>query len=86
MTGGLIYTAPDGREWVVTLESLGTVLAVPPSLEKSGALLPEHEVRIVFSSEGEVVSQEYTAMTPLEDLSDDDLQEWLDAARKGAGL
>ena len=86
MNGGLIYTAPDGREWVVTLESPGKALSVPPSLEKSGALLPEHEVRIVFASNGEVVSEEYTAMTPLEDLSDDDLQEWLEAARKGEGL
>lgn len=86
MDGGLLYTAEDGREWKVTLEAPGKVLSVPPSLERSGALLPEHEVRIVFSSGETVVSHEYTAMTPLEDLSDDDLREWLEAASSGGGL
>jgi len=86
MNGGVLYTAVDGREWEVTLEAPGKVMSVPPSLEKSGALLPEHEIRIVFNSEGEAFSHEYTAMSPLEDLSDDELQEWLDASRSGGGL
>jgi hypothetical protein len=86
MNGGLIFTAADGRDWIVTLEAPGKVLSVPPSLERSGALLPEHEVRIVFTSGDVAVSQEYTAMTSLEDLSDDELQEWLDAAIAGRGL
>jgi len=86
MNGGLLYTDGDGREWEVTLEAPGKVLSVPPSLEKSGALLPEHELRIVFSSGEEVVSHEYTAMASLEDLSDGELEEWLKAARSGEGL
>jgi hypothetical protein len=86
MNGGLIFSTDDGREWKVTLEAPGKVLSVPASLEKSGALLPEHELRIVFESEGEVFSHEYTAMTPLEDLSDAELEEWFEAARSGSGL
>jgi hypothetical protein len=86
MNGGLLYSAEDGREWQVTLESPAKVFSVPASLEKSGALLPEHEVRIVFTSNGETRSHEYTAMTPLEDLSEEDLKEWFDAASTGRGL
>jgi hypothetical protein len=80
------YRSEDGREWEVTLESPGSVMSVPPSLEKSGALLPEHEVRIVFSSEGESISEEYTELAALEDLSENDLEEWFRAAREGHGL
>ena len=86
MTGGLLYTAPDGQVWTVTLESPGKILSVPPALEKSGALLPEHEIRIVFTSGETVVSQEYTSLTPLEDLSDDQLEGWLNGAIQGSGL
>ena len=85
MNGGLLYTAEDGREWKVTLEAPGKVLSVPPSLEKSGGMIPEHEVRIIFRSGELEVSNEYTAMTPLEDLSDEDIEEWLQAALKGSG-
>lgn len=80
------YRAPDGRDWQVTLESPGKVMSVPPSLEKSGALLPEHEVRIVFSSGDESISQEYTELAAVEDLSDDDLREWWEAAKEERGL
>lgn len=80
------YRAPDGRDWEVTLESPGAILSVPPSLEKSGALLPEHEVRIVFTSGEEQISQEYTELAALEDLSESDLQEWWEAAREERGL
>lgn len=86
MNGGLIYTESDGREWLVTLEAPGKVLSVPPSLEKSGALLPEHELRIVFTSGEEQVSAEYTAFTPVENLSSDELDEWFGTARRGTGL
>lgn len=86
MNGGLIYTSDDGREWLVSLEAPGKVLSVPESLEKAGGLLPEHELRIVFRSGDRKVSQEYTAMTPLEDLSDNDLREWYEAAVRGEGL
>lgn len=85
MNGGLLYTAEDGTEWKVTLDAPGKVMSVPPSLEKSGALLPEHEIRIVFTSGDVEVSEEYTAMTPLEDLSDEEIEEWLQAALKGSG-
>lgn len=80
------YRAPDGRDWLVTLESPGKVMSVPPSLEKSGALLPEHEVRIVFSAGEERISQEYTELAAVEDLSDDDLREWWEAAKEHRGL
>lgn len=82
----VVYRSRDGREWVVTLDSPGKLLSVDPELEKSGALLPEHEVRIVFTSGGERFSEEYTAMARLEDLSDEELEEWFEAARKQQGL
>lgn len=80
------FRANDGREWDVTLDAPGKVLSVDPELEKSGALLPEHQVRIVFTSGGEEYSEEYTEMSLLQDLSEDELQEWLDAARRGRGV
>lgn len=72
--------------WDVTLESPGSVMSVPPSLEKSGALLPEHEVRIVFTCDGESISEEYTELSPVEDLSDSEVAEWYHAAIEGRGL
>ena len=86
MNGDLVYRSPDGRDWLVTLESPGKLLSVPPELEKSGALLPEHEVRIAFTSGEETISAEYTAMARPEDLSDDELDEWFEAARRHTGL
>ncbi|MQA89604.1 MAG: hypothetical protein GEU90_05150 [Gemmatimonas sp.] len=86
MVEGLLYTDEDGREWTVTLEAPGKVLSVPSSLERSGALLPEHELRIVFRSGGETYSEAYTSLSALEDLSDDEIQGWLETAIAGAGL
>ena len=86
MNGERTYRSDDGREWVVTLEAPGRLLAVPPELERSGANLPEHQLRITFTSGDEVLSEEYTALTALEDLSQDDLDEWFTAARRGRGL
>lgn len=80
------YTSGDGKEWIVSLESPGKLLSVDPDLENSGANLPEHEIRIVFRSGGTELSEEYTALTSLEDLSDDDLEEWFEAARTGSGV
>jgi hypothetical protein len=80
------YRSDDGREWVVTLEAPGKVLSVPPSLEKSGALLPEHQVKIVFTSGDQRIGEEYTELAALEDLSSDDLDEWFRAAQKGEGV
>lgn len=85
MDGGLLYTDSEGREWKVTLEAPGKLLSVDPDLEKSGAMLPEHEIRIVFTSGETSFSEEYTAMTALEDLSDEDLEEWFEAAMRGEG-
>jgi hypothetical protein len=82
----ILYTAEDGTEWLVTLEAPGKVLSVPPSLEKSGALIPEHQLQIVFTSGDESYSEEYTALSSLEDLSDSELKEWFEAARKGEGI
>lgn len=81
-----MFRSEDGREWEVTLESPGAVMSVPPSLEKSGALLPEHEIRIVFTSDGEAISEEYTGLAALEDLSEGDLRKWHRAALEGRGL
>jgi hypothetical protein len=86
MTDDRRYTDADGREWLVTLDAPGKLLAVEPSLERSGANLPEHQIRIVFSSGDESFSEEYTAMTALEDLSDSHLDEWFRAARRGHGV
>jgi len=86
MNGRLIYTSDDGRDWMVSFESPGKLLSVHPSLEKSGAMLPKHKVRIVFTSGDEVLSEEYTALTLLEDLTDDELEEWFRAARAKRGL
>ena len=72
--------------WEVTLEAPGQVLSVPASLEKSGALLPEHQIQIVFTSGEERLAEEYTELAALEDLSEDDLEEWYEAARKGEGI
>ena len=80
------YRSKDGREWWVTLEAPGKVLSVSPDLEKSGALLPEHQIRIVFTSGDQQFSEEYTEFAALEDLSEGDLNEWFEAAQKGEGL
>ena len=80
------YRSRDGRDWEVTLDAPGKVLSVPPELERSGALLPEHQIRIVFSSGEEEYSEEYTELARLEDLSEDELEEWLAAARRGRGV
>ena len=80
------YRSEDGKEWWVTLESPGKLFSVSPDLEKSGAMLPEHQIRIVFTSGEECYSDEYTEFAALEDLSEGDLAEWLAAARSGHGL
>jgi hypothetical protein len=80
------YTARDGREWEVTLEAPGKVLSVAPELERSGALLPEHQIQIVFASGAERYSEEYTELAALEDLSEGEMEEWLEAARRGKGV
>lgn len=80
------YRSRDGREWEVSLEAPGKILSVPPELERSGALLPEHQVQIVFMSGEERYAEEYTEMSPLEDLTEAELEEWLEAAQRGRGV
>jgi hypothetical protein len=86
MTDARRFISEDGREWEVTLDAPGKLLSVPPSLERSGANLPEHQIRIVFTSGESSYSEEYTSLKPVEDLSEDDLKEWFDAARRGHGV
>lgn len=86
MTDQRVFRAEDGTEWTVTLDAPGRLLAVPPSLERSGANLPEHQIRIVFTSGEQSFSEEYTSLTLLEDLSDSELNEWFRAARRGHGV
>ena len=80
------YQSQDGREWWVTLEAPGKVLSVSPELEKSGGMLPEHQIQIVFSSGEERYAEEYTEFAALEDLTEGDLDEWYEAVRKGDGV
>ena len=80
------YQSQDGREWWVTLDAPGKVFSVAPELERSGAMLPEHQIQIVFTSGDERYAEEYTEFAALEDLTEKDLQEWFEAARKGEGL
>ena len=80
------FRSEDGREWEVTLDAPGRAMSVDPSLEKSGALLPQHQIQIVFTSGEEEYAEEYTELALLEDLTDDDLAEWFGAARRGKGI
>lgn len=80
------FRARDGREWTATLEAPDAVMHVDPDLRNVGARLPEQAIRIVFRSGEEEVSEEYTGLADVVDLSDGDLQDWLDAARRGKGL
>ena len=80
------YQSQDGREWWVTLEAPGKILSVSPDLEKSGALLPEHQIQIVFTCGDERLAEEYTELALLEDLTPGDLDEWFEAAQKGDGV
>jgi hypothetical protein len=80
------YRSRDGRNWEVSLEAPGKIMSVAPELERGGALLPEHQIRIVFTSGNERYSEEYTGFAALEDLSEDELEEWLRAALRGEGV
>jgi hypothetical protein len=80
------FHSDDGREWSAALEAPGTVMRVPPELENAGGMLPEEAIHIVFRSGEETLREEYTGLTMLEDMSDDDLREWFRAARRGRGL
>lgn len=80
------FRSEDGREWTAALESPGSVMQVLPEMENVGGMLPQEAVRIVFRSGDEVVSEEYTGLSAVEEMSESELREWLDAARRGKGL
>lgn len=80
------FQSEDGRIWEVTLDDPGRALSVDPSLERSGALLPQHQVQIVFTSGEEQFAEEYTELALVEDLSDEELAEWFHAAVRGRGV
>lgn len=81
-----MYRDREGREWRVTLETPGEAMAVPPELAHGGVFVPQEEIRIAFTSGEERYDEEYTGLKGLDELSEDDLQEWLDAARQGEGI
>jgi len=81
-----MFRSEDGRTWVVTLEGSRIGVSGPPEVENAGGMLPEEAVRIVFRSEDVTISEEYTGLAAAEDLSEDDLRRWYEAARRGEGL
>ena len=84
--GERTYRSDDGRTWTVTLEAPGALLGVDPELRNAGAMLPEEAVQLVFRSGEETLTEEYTGLSAVEDLSDDDLRGWFEAARRGRGM
>ncbi len=80
------WRSPDGREWTVSLDVPGSIMAVAPELENAGGMLPEEAVNIVFRSGDETLREEYTLLAEVADLSDKQLTEWYEAAKRGEGL
>ncbi|CAN5176230.1 hypothetical protein BH23GEM4_BH23GEM4_07780 [soil metagenome] len=80
------WRSPDGREWIVSLDVPGSVMPVDPGLENAGAMLPEEAVNIVFRSGDETLREEYTMLAEVADLSDEQLTDWYEAAKRGKGL
>lgn len=80
------WRSPDGREWIVSLDVPGSIMPVAPELDNAGAMLPEEAVNIVFRSGGETLREEYTMLAEVADLSDGQLTEWYEAAKRGKGL
>jgi hypothetical protein len=80
------FRTEDGRAWTVSLEGSGIGFSGPPELENAGGMLPTETVRIVFRSGDRELSEEYTGLAAVEDLSESDLQNWFEAAERGRGL
>lgn len=80
------FRSEDGQEWRVSIEPPEIVMSVAPELVNSGAMLPQESARIVFRSGSEVLSEEFTGLGMVEDLSEEDLRTWFRAARRGRGL
>ena len=83
---GRTFRTEDGRAWTVSLEGSGIGLSGPPELENAGGMLPTETVRIVFRSGDRELSEEYTGLAAVEDLSEGDLRDWFEAAERGRGL
>lgn len=80
------FRSEDGRAWTVSLQGSGIGPGGPPELENAGGMLPTETVRIVFRSGDQELSEEYTGLAAVEDLSDGDLRDWFEAAERGWGL
>jgi hypothetical protein len=80
------FRTEDGRAWTVSLEGSGIGFSGPPELENAGGNLPTETVRIVFRSGDRELSEEYTGLAAVEDLSESDLRDWFEAAERGRGL
>ena len=84
--GERTFRGEDGRVWTVALEGSGLALGGPPEMQNAGGNLPGEAVRIVFRSGDETLSEEYTGLAAVEDLSEGDLRGWFEAAAAGRGL
>jgi len=82
MEMGNRFTDESGREWRVSLEMLGLTEESMGRFQTSGAQLPHLAAQIVFRSGDEVLTEEYTSLTPVKDLDKGDLKQWYRAARK----
>lgn len=80
------FRSEDGRAWTVSLEGSGIGAGGPPEMENAGGMLPGEAVRIVFRSGEAALSEEYTGLAAVEDLSEGDLRSWFEAAARGRGL
>ena len=78
------FRSEDGRAWTVSLEGSG--IGLGSGVENAGGMLPTEAVRIVFRSGEATLSEEYTGLAAVEDLSDGDLRDWFEAAARGRGL
>ncbi len=78
------FRSEDGRAWTVSLDGSGIDLGA--AVENAGGMLPTEAVRIVFRSGEATLSEEYTGLAAVEDLSDGDLRGWFKAAQRGRGL
>ena len=84
--GERTFRSDDGREWTASLEGSGIATSGPLELENAGGNLPSEAVRIVFRSGDQTLSEEYTGLAAVEDLSEGDLRDWFEAASRGRGL
>lgn len=80
------FRAADGTEYEVTMEGPPPGMSGPVEVENAGGMLPEESVRIVFRSDAGTREAEYTGLSRVDDLSDRELERWLNTARSGDAL